>query len=94
MQLILIHDTRPAHIHINDVRLPPAVVAVKLQNTHAALASANTFQKLSFRQCRCCNAVNLQDKIACKKNALVLVQGNNCSTNQIELRARSGQRLL
>ena len=66
MQLILIHDTSPAHIHINNVRLPPTVVTVKLQNTKAALASTNTFQKLSFRQRRCCNAVNLQDKIACK----------------------------
>jgi hypothetical protein len=42
MQLILIHYSSPTDTHVNNVRQPPTVVTVKLQNTHAALDSANT----------------------------------------------------
>jgi hypothetical protein len=41
LQLILIHFTSSAHTHIDHVRLPPAIVTVQLQNTHAALAPTN-----------------------------------------------------
>jgi hypothetical protein len=46
MQLLLIHYTRPAHTHVYNVRLPPPVITVQLQNAHAALAPAHTLNEI------------------------------------------------
>ena len=46
MQLLLIHHTCPAHTHVYNVRLPPTVITVQLQNAHAALAPAHTLNEI------------------------------------------------